>query len=426
MPVETRVETYRRKLYSSWTQGGSQNVLVGFDDEVPVFGLTQRREFTHDPDWKQKVLAKTDASHPYLKRYMDGWSIKPAKLLARTTNGIIENADSTLMWDGGYTMPVGRIDATTDDIAVGRFRRKILRERKSFEALVPIAEAKDLSRTVRAAIDLTTSTVKTLLEIKRTKGRSAARWAGKAWLTYSFGVKPMLKDIEDLNASITEWLTRSDRVVRIASGADTKWVESVPGSGSVTFNRCATARSDHMIHHTLSYRYVAGFSLPLRSANNHSAWDHFGLSLPSLPSALWEATAFSWVADYFGTVGGYLEDAFETPSGVPVYVTKSRLHTARVLSTITPVPFEPAIEIISRSDGEASTNFIEFERTVLDASTFPRRSIRWKTGAEIRDNADSKLYNLASLLLQGSGRAPKGEKPLRLSPGHTRRKITLT
>lgn len=320
--------------------------------------------------------------------------------LVCSSQPVIDLSTSDMTFAGHTSIPTGITDDVLRDQALAKVKRKLQGEVKSFEALVPLAEARDLSRTVRSAVELTTSVVKELLEIKRTRGKSAIRYASKAWLTYGFGISPILDDIHNLNVAISAHLLREDRMIRISSSANKKWLSSLP-QVTTTFNRLARAVYNTRVEHYLSYRYVAGFNLPLKSSNNYGAHQQFGTDLPSLAGALWEATVFSWVADYFSNVGEYLSDTFEAPVGIPLYITLNRLYIAKFESVGVP-DFEPNVLVHSRVDGEASGRYLEFDRTLIPGNALPRRKLRFRTHEEIADHGVTKLLNLAALL--GSSR----------------------
>lgn len=399
MPSIPLPETYPWKLFSIYQQGGNTYTFAGFNIETNLWGMPGIKNTSSDPHWRDKVLAKVDASQPYSIRKLLDWKVKRMSLVCSTPPEF-DLSTSDMTFAGHTSIPTGITDDVLRDQALAKMKRKLLNETKSFEVLVPLAEAKDLSRTVRSAVDLTTSAVRELLEIKRTKGKSAIKYASKVWLTYGFGVRPILSDIQSLNAAISAFLTREDRVIRISSSANKEWVSSLP-QVTTTFNRLARAVYNTRVEHYLSYRYVAGFSLPLKSSNNYGAHQQFGTDLPSLVPALWEASVFSWVADYFGNVGEYLSDVFEAPSGHPRYITLNRLYIAKFKSVGVP-NFEPNVLVHSRVDGEASGRYLEFDRTLIPGNVLPHRLLRFRTGDEIANHGVSKLLNLAALL--GSSR----------------------
>lgn len=398
MPSVALNEQYMNTLYSVYLSGGTQYTHAISSSRTNLWGMPGVRTTASNPHWRDKILAGQDASLPYSLRQLLDWKVKRTSLVCSKLP-LFELCTSDMMYAGSTSIPVNVTDEVLRDQALTRLKRKLQNEVKSFEALVPLAEARDLSRTVRSATSLTTDLVKTLLEIKRTRGASAARYASKAWLTYGFGIRPILSDIQSLNAAITSYLNRSDRVIRLVGGASKTWVSEIT-NGGVTFNRFASASARTVIEHTLSYRYVSGFNLPLKSSNSYGAHQQFGTDLPSLVPALWEATAFSWIADYFGTVGEYLSDTFESPPGYPRYVTLNRLYIAKLNCSITPVFFDLPVQVISRTDGSATGTYLEFDRTVIPGTTLPRRLLRFKTADEIGYFGVTKLLNLASLLVK--------------------------
>jgi len=252
---------------------------------------------------------------------------------------------------------------------------------------------------VRQSADLSTGLVKTLLNV-RNRPRDAVRYAQDAWLNWSFGMNPLINDTKDLAVSIATFQNRENGMVRVTGTAQKDWKSRYVGvkDSQLSDNSSLTAYAD-MTHH-LSYKYIGGFNLKLKSANNYGLVEHLGLNFNRLPSVAWELVAYSWLFDYFTTTGEFLDDVFTSPPGDTKYVILNTRYTCdvRVFTDGSPVytpPYKMVVKIDSRP-GFGGFKYGEFQRDVL--SSLPHRSLRFKTVDEIGKNAVNRLLNLTSLL----------------------------
>jgi hypothetical protein len=116
--------------------------------------------------------------------------------------------------------------------------------------------------------------------------------------------------------------------------------------------------------------------------------------------------AYSWVWDYFTTVGAFLDDVFTSDPSKCIYCVKSELYTAEVVGTVratanraypaTTKYWEDYVD-----DAVFTGKYFNFQRTPL--AKLPNRALRFKTVDEIGFNAVNKVLNLASVLIQGTG-----------------------
>jgi len=284
--------------------------------------------------------------------------------------------------------------------------------------LVPVAEIRDLSTTVKSLANLSLELMYNLINIRKTRGRSVLKFASKAWLTYGFGVRPLLDDVDSIIKSIQKYKDRNDHFVKLTGTAKRDWVTGYTGS-NVTGNFVAPIASKTRVYHTLSYRWIAGLWLNLLSANTYTQQKHFGTELPDVLPALWEYTAFSWVADYFANVGELLEDVFWTPPGDSVYVLYNRKYTASFDQAVYHVPnvLDKAI-FVDRPAMQRYT-YWEFERS--PQPSLPHIGFRFRTVDEVAKYGVSKLLNLVSVLnssdsfgkrQRGDPWADRGRNPL--------------
>jgi len=296
----------------------------------------------------------------------------------------------------------GSTNSAIDQQALLDLKRKLKKQIGSFDSLAPIGELRECRGLIRGLANSATGIVKTLVDIKKTRGGSAFKYASEAWLNWSFGVKPMISDVKKLATAIAKFQQRSDRNIVITGNASTDWISGQLGFG-LTGARGASVNSRRSSHHTLSYRYTASFNLLLSSANNYGAADHFGFDVPSLVPAAWELMAFSWLLDYFSTMGDFLDDAFSSPSANSVYVVQTRKYTMESDIDQWFVPDSGTI-ILNQTRGTHHVRYFEFQRTPFSA--LPRIAVRFRTLDEIGKGGVNKLLNLVSLVGTGFSDRP--------------------
>jgi len=310
---------------------------------------------------------------------------------------------------GWYPAPDISKDAAVDAIAIGRFRSKIAAISEQYKALVPIGELKDLRSLVKSMTSLTEKLVVAIIELKRTKGRSLAKLAGDLYLTWSFGIRPMMGDLKGLADSLWAFLMRKVQTARVSASARTDWYahQKATGQGGKAL-RCPLSY-DTYAKHELSIRYIAGWKFDLYNGVDYTAADHFGLTPPNFVPAAWKLLPFSWLTDYFLTIGDFLDDVFTSPGGQPVFMVKSRKYTLQCDGAFR---HSAGTDVKGTfSDGKYHLHYVEFDRTPL--VNLPTRPLRIRSVDEIAKNGVSKLLNLVSLAAQiEPAKPPKRVKQL--------------
>lgn len=392
---------YRKIVKSYYTSDNfpSPTYLVNTDADVTMYNLTKTKNA--NPNWRVKVAKRQDASSDY---FFSTFQMSNPPPLVTCSDKILDNPAFTntgfcaMRWSGGPPATYPSTDLTVADIALARLKNKIASHQKDFVAMLPLAELRELRGLVRTSSELTIDFLTTLANIKRTRGASAFKLASQAWLTYGFGIAPLVADTKKASESIAAFLERNDHTVVLSGSHSKTW-----STGYVTDSGAGGFYSHAMSHshttHSLSYRYKGGFNFVLGSANNYGVADHFHLKLPTLVPLAWELTPFSWIADYFSTVGAYLEDVF---IGTPVkllYLNRTRKYEAQVTNNIYFALTDSSARFLSKQGAVNACRYFEFERTSLSA--LPHRTLRFRTVDEVAQNSLNKLFNLMAVL--GSG-----------------------
>lgn len=398
--------------------GGSSSVTINTSGKKDWGdSLTYRIDKQSNPDWKIKVKKKQDASSPYLRREVTitpGVAFHQTEYLNTVYGNIEYGSDSHTYSALPSFSSLSDEDVALADLANTRLKRKLANRTKSANLIIPVMELRELRQTINGAANASMKTLLLLADVKKTLKsslrtikspqrlkkalRSAYKDASDIWLTYSFGINPMIGTIQDINKSIAAYLTRYDSIDRLTGSATKTWFKSFMATNSQTSCNGTSWRAWSRETWELKYKYTAGHRFLLESANDYGALDHFGVGVPSLVPAAWELTAFSWVIDYFTTAGQFLDDTFTGTTGNSVYVVKNRKCTVKGSTSIEFYKAQPSATYLkfSTKNLDAEYNAFEFQRSVL--SSYPPRVLRFRTLDEMGLNGVSKLLNLASIL----------------------------
>lgn len=372
------------------------------------------RSTNKNPSWRVQVAKKVDASTDY---FSDSWSWRMAKYDAysfahfrdlgqwRCIDGRYRANDIN-----GYQLVNTTDDAALYDLALSRLKRRLSTNIGSFDAIVPVVELRDLRKSIRTLARASTDMVVAIARIKQTRGRSAVKFASEQWLNFSLAVRPTMNDIKNASDSIAHYLARTDKSLIVHGSARKEWLgaQILRGqAGSVGSNTVRSA----VVKHKLSYRIVGGVDLKLVSSNNYGLVETFGLEIgEQLPSVGWELLPLSWVADYFGTVGAYLSDTFQLPSGALKYLVSCKRYTMQGQYTINTdiVTSDPPYQAFGTSSAGLLL-YTYFQRTKLPS--IPHLSLRFKSDDEVTKNVVNRLLNLVSVL--GSGFQMERDRTIR-------------
>lgn len=354
------------------------------------------RSGTKNPNWRVTIAQGGDATSNYSREHFH--AVPTTYSVVSEGNNYISKGYGT-RWGGLLKQENDTV--AIDDIAIGRLKHKLQDKVGNVRLAPPLAESREIGRLVRQINGLGMDAFKALLAAKKTKGKSVAKQLSDIWLGFGFGVNPLLQDIKSSADSILHYVTRTDHRVVVTGAARQEHTSGYRAIDSSEYVAYGAAIMWHLnAHHIQSVRYVAGVDLTVKSSANYSVANHLGLELGALPSALWELTAFSWVVDYFTTVGSYLDDVFYTLPGTVKYISKSYKYQSRTFGFPCAAPSDNFK--ITLNGSVSKTIYTLFVRTKL-APTLPTRSLRIKSVDEIASHGLTKFLNLASVLVARRG-----------------------
>lgn len=393
------IYSYQR-LYGTRTYIPTGDVFVTSNGaESKIIAHQDVATYTNNPNWKQQIVRATDATGAYTRT--GGW-ISNARFFGEAVRPSIE----VYSHNGSLHAPMPGVlfdtslDAGLRDLALKRFKNK-LRDHIGQAALAePVAEAHKLGGLVRQAARLGADVLKELIKLRKNPGkksaRSLARLASRIWLSYSFGIKPLVNDINNAITSIQDYLDREDHIVRISAGSGRDGIVGLKQAATVYVGALHILNGSDQGSYFRSYKYIGSAKVDVRSSNHYGLMEHLGLGLGDVIPVLWELTYASWIADYFVNIGEYLEDTFEALPGTLVYLNLNTLYVGQATRTFETPNLTSSTRHTSMQVGQSHLKYFSFSREKLAA--LPHAGLRVKTVDEIGKNAVNKLLNLAAVL----------------------------
>lgn len=366
--------------------------------------------FVNNKDWKVKVARESDASAPFEKvemsyrsprfSFLNAWGfVDAAKKYRFDSYATLRDYYDPTFHLVAMSPSYYDDDLALRDLALKRLKTKLQQRTSQYNVLIPLVELRELRGLLRNLTFSLVDIIRMLISLKKSKGRAAYQYASHAWLTWSFAIKPTLADIQDAAAAVENFMAQNSDKFTDYGAAKKFWHTTDKKSGSQPYGLFSTSIVGQF-YHELSYRYTAGYRPKVMSANDYGVGRQFGLEFGAMVPAFWELTPFSWVFDYFSTMGDYLEDTFVSESVNTIYCVLTRRYRVKALLNYTFVPSPSTVAAITTCK-PGSFRLTQKKRSVM--GTLPTRSLRFKSTDEISKGALNKLLNLTSVLV-GSGK----------------------
>lgn len=357
-----------------------------------------------DSDWRVKVAKHQNAGTAYTNRTWEYVVPHYHRATGISSNASgdqfhydVTNLELSFHGDAG----IGTTDNALRDLALARLKRKLSGKLGGANLLVPVVELREMRGLIRTLAESATKFIKAFATVRKTGGKSVHRLMQDMWLTWSFAIAPLIGDTIAAAEAIAKYLDLPTDMHRIRGTASKRWLSGrhiVSGSSAGWGWDTQVA-----VVNNLQYTYTAGIDFSLITGNNYGMMEHLGFTdiWGQLPSVAWELMPFSWVFDYFTTMGAFLEDTFELPSGSTKYLTLSRKYTAELdefrnlVENPNQVGYMNFI-LMNQVSLPGHLKYVDFDRTVL--TSLPHRALRIKSLDEIGVNAVNRLLNLCSLV----------------------------
>jgi len=368
--------------------------------------LPGTKSIVNNPDWQLKISKRVDASSAYNLQLAD---ITPGTFHYNLTWQNTSAPKNFVEVGGASFVPsLTNLNVWSDpfnSVAVARRKlsNRVRASRNDFKALVPLGELKETRGLIKSMVPKTASLIKDLYDLKKnlshpSRLKEQIQRASDYWLTYSFGIKPTVSDINGLLSAINESMENRNPSKHFSVVVRNHWSDKATKVAVFNVGNC-TAWCTYSFDRELEVFYQALVEYQIIGSNNYNLSSHFGLNFGEIVSAGWELVPYSWIVDYFTTTGEFLSETFSSTGTRVIYCNLSKICKTRLNGSCNyDKNSSAAIKSFSGSASNPIITGVTFNRSVETA--IPAPSLRLKTVDEIGVNAVNRLLNLSALLLK--------------------------
>jgi hypothetical protein len=218
--------------------------------------------------------------------------------------------------DAAFATPVTTSSTVADRKAASKFLSHYISAKNSWRGANFVAEIREtihmLRHPVKSFYQHTwdfVGNVKGLKKISQKRPADYAKHLGDAWLAYSFGVKPLIADINDATTAANSLKAKKDNLDQVIINgfgretiisnvltAKAGYDSSYPGGGT---------KFDKITKSDLTVKYHGAMAAQLN--NTTTTLEHFGAGIFDVVPAVWEAVPWSFLVDYFTNVGEMID-----------------------------------------------------------------------------------------------------------------------
>lgn len=307
---------------------------------------TDTKSGSSNPGWRQRIKACNQAGTPYSRSWTLNGCISGIvsgdfhSNVAPAGQRCIQKMYGTLFLDDGPSVPLSPSMAHLDVQAKVNFIKKCRSAQRAFQGGVFLGELREaIHMIIRPASalrkNISAYSAAAKKAIRRSKGPSRARAMSGTWLEWSYGWKPLFKDIDDGMSALAFTDTLVPEV--IAATAKDEWTtafntystQSTAGAGFIACQASVRTRAKGFV------RYLGGVAW--ESQNTAPSWQSkWGLTLSDFAPTLWELIPYSFLVDYFSNVGAVIDAASYGIVRVRWGVTSSMVETSQELGHYKP------------------------------------------------------------------------------------------
>lgn len=412
--------------------GGAMNSSAPFA-KVPSIRsewIGETIDSTDDPQYKSKIAKRQNASHYYKRDFLDisqnpiclhNYTINPKTGPVRRYGMYSFNLFDFVGYSSSPIAPTWDYRsklASSLNVCIAKSKSKLERYSNEINFLVDIGEYKETIAMIKRVRSFIFDWIAAIWDLRKLEPRKFILMVSESWLAFNFGLRPLIDDLSVAIENLTRAVAYPD--TRVINSVSPEYQENgtfprnatwfIQSGDGVSFvlngGYNITAKVTHKARvifptDVKKWTYIQTLGLDLHSMLNNSA------------STVWELIPFTWVIDYFFSIGEAIED--DNYSAPGVCVSSDIIYDVNVDFwwdvTHTPRPadtrgFEHNFGPKTWGKPRASGVRIIKERqpTVL----LPARTVQFKLGAQINSNADSKLMNLVAVLVQSMGKNGRG------------------
>lgn len=289
----------------------------------PFSGTTYTyRTYTSDEEWCDDVVGNFGGNNPLLVRHR--------QVIGSIFNGRVgtqewKNYPSDFVNRSHWNVPPIEPKDSMEAL-VTRLLASTNPNRVTVNVPVFWAELRDLPAMIRHAGLL-------LLKFRNPRlswrsGLSVAKEAAAANLAYQFGWRPLVSDLMSMFKFTEAVSKRTSEFERLFSKGGLKRrltleesnAAADPVSQRLEFGKYAIVQSTAQLKVWGSVRWKPT-GVPPSNLKWKAAQAYYGLSLDNISTAIWEGLPWSWLIDYFGNVGQYLQATRNLVPCVPTHVS---------------------------------------------------------------------------------------------------------
>jgi len=357
---------------------------------------------TKQNNWRERIARKEDATSPYTVEWGNAYSpFCEARYVFKTSPShyCVTTSEKTLLPSGYFDLEV---DDALKDQALGWLKRRLASQIGESHVFEDLVQVKELSRIYNSINDLSSTLMSTLINIKGKHGlRRGLRHASKSWLSFNFGVQPLLSDFRAVATAVLDQMMDQNHSVRIYGAASKDWItyQKMTTVGTTSaYGHYLSMYGDSTTENHLSYRYLTAIDLLIDKYSSYGVVDRLGLTYEDLPKLAWDLVPYSWAVDYFTTASDFLNDLARVPPGNVKYVVLNTRMLRKTISRNWHEADDTAWVKHSHHPIDGYCHYGIFKREKLQ--TIPHAGLRFKTLDEIGLFGTSKILNLSAILLK--------------------------
>lgn len=317
--------------YTSYTTLVNSRTWSG--GELPNYReLIRKGEDVTNAYWSKTVRHTTSpGTLSYKRRLAQLWGTPAAMKVYRTIDG----SSSWSVALSAASIPTS-FNGQAESDAAAAFTRRFREVLSEAQAIVSGGEARESVHAVLHARDSVFRKLRAFQNTARAvslrlRGNSLKHAVSEAYIEWSFGVRPLVADVESLaNAAAKTVSKLSDKPFRFSANGsystDTNY--SLNNSTQPAINASYSVQYDVAQHAETSVRWYGKVRI---DAHTGTFASNFGLTLDNWVPSLYELIPYSWAVDYFTGIGDFISSVCLPLSKLQFYGRSRKTSVTRTL-----------------------------------------------------------------------------------------------
>nr|UJQ85549.1 MAG: hypothetical protein 1 [Leviviridae sp.] len=395
-------KTFTRKSYVSFKTNGNiscDGVYLAPTQYNTVVDTSYTRVGSNDPQWRAKVEQGLNATGALSVtgrdfKYSPGYATFKGNRSANASLTLTDTAAGINSFLHPKASVGSTLLATAQNNAAIRIRQRIRDEQQTYSGMTFLGELREALHMIRhPAKDLRDSLDG--LASKAKAAKKANRFAdalASSWLEWSFGAVPLMADITAM-AEAANKIVAEGRIKRLRAGDYQESVTSYTDTSGIpgtNFSVIQTRKDGE----SASARYVCGYKIsPTLGGGHLERLIEYGGFNPSdiLPTA-WELLPWSFLIDYFTTIGDVISAVSTSTEGVVWSYYGTRREKFIDIKASGPFPTNPSYTCQTLVGSIAPAYVSSYFNTSRAAATLAIPSVRFELPGR-----NIQFLNLAAL-----------------------------